>query len=328
MSNLALPLRDDVSPQPTLPVRPRYLRVVATTACPLRCSFCHAEGDAHDGGERELPARLLNEILVAAAATGIKKFKFLGGEPLARRDLPDLVRTIRTCCPRADISVISSGVVPPRRFDALFEAGLDRANLSIHGWSVEALGQRGGSERGHALRHRNLTAIIGSGRPTKLNYVYTGSEVREDLASFLDWAALQPVVVNILDDLGDDEASWRTVLDVCRQLRGPWQQCWSEEDPNSLPTTHLVWADGLRVEVKTEQIGLLGPWRGCRLCPARSRCREGIFAVRLNHRGELQPCMDRPDFVLPLLPILRRGGASAVAGAWTDYVDRWLGGRS
>ena len=324
MTALALSAATGEQRPQQLPGRPRYLRVVATTACPLRCPFCHAEGDSWDGGARELEGSALCRLLEAAAAVGIRKFKFLGGEPLARQDLPELIGAVRSASPSADVSVITSGVVAPRRLERAFEAGLDRANVSIHGWSVEALALRGGSPKGHALRATNLAALIASGRPTKLNYVYTGPQDDADLVPFLDWAASRRVVVNLLDDLGDSDASWRGILDVCRRLRGPWSMSWVEDDPCSLPTTQLLWRDGLRVEVKTQQVGLLAPWRSCRLCPARSRCREGIFAVRLNHRGELQPCMDRPDLTLPLLPILEGGGVAGVTEAWSRYVERWL----
>lgn len=325
---MTLPLLDPASPlnRVLLPDQPRYLRIVATTACPLRCSFCHAEGDEWTGGSRRLETGVLSQLLEAGAACGIRKFKFLGGEPLLRLDLPVLVAATRRAAPGADISVISSGVAAPDRFTALLDAGLDRVNLSIHGWMPEAFALRGGSRRSHELRRRSLETVLATGRPTKLNYVYGGPQDHQDLRVFLDWAASRPVVVNLLDDLGNPDASWRTLLRACLELRGPWAWRRSEADPDSLATTRLGWDDGLEVEIKAAQIGDIGPWSACRLCPRRSGCREGIFAVRLNHRGELQPCMDRPDFTLPLVPLLERGGVPAVVAAWTGFVDRWWAG--
>lgn len=306
-----------------LPLRPSYLRIVVTTSCPLRCDYCHMEGDPWSGGPRGLDGETLSRLLEAAARCGIQKFKYLGGEPLARRDLPEITARLRAAAPRSDISVISSGVGAPDRFDALFDAGLDRANLSIHGWSLASFSRRGGTDRGFALRQACIDRVLAQGRLVKLNYVIDGTE-GDDLTDLLDWAADRPVVVNLLDDLTDEDASSGTVALLLKSLRGPWVRAVPEPDPHSLPTTRLHWADGLEIELKTEQLGLLAPWRACRLCPVRLRCREGIFAVRLNHRGELQPCMDRPDVRLPLVPILQAGGVDAVVQAWSDFIDARL----
>jgi transcription elongation GreA/GreB family factor len=63
--------------------RPTYLRVVATTRCNHRCDYCHMEGDPHaPGTASELPTAHLIASLHAAVLAGVKKFKFLGGEPL------------------------------------------------------------------------------------------------------------------------------------------------------------------------------------------------------------------------------------------------------
>ena len=305
-----------------LPLRPSYLRIVVTTSCPLRCDYCHMEGDPWSGGPRGLDGETLSRLLEAAARCGIQKFKYLGGEPLVRRDLPEITARLRAAAPEADISVISSGVAAPERFAALFAAGLDRANLSIHGWSAESFARHGGTARGFALRQACLDRVLAEGRPVKLNYVI-GTE-GDNLRDLLGWAAGRPVVVNLLDDLTDEDASSGTVARQLEALRGPWERAVPEPDPHSLPTTRLHWADGLEVELKTEQLGLLAPWRACRLCPARIRCREGIFAVRLNHRGELQPCMDRPDVRLALVPILEAGGVDAVVEAWSAFIDARL----
>ena len=308
-----------VSPATAPPGPPTYLRVVVTTACPLRCSYCHMEGDQHTGGARGLDQATLVALLRAGAQAGIRKFKFLGGEPLARRDLPEVTAALRAAAPDADISIISSGVGAPGAFEALIEAGLDRINLSIHGWSEAAFAERGGSVRNHKRRRESIERVLALGRPLKLNYVLTAGTER-DLGQLLDWAAAHRVMVSVLDDLNDPDSGPDTVAAALVRLRGPWKGARSSPDPDSLPTTRLDWSDGLLVEVKTSQLGSLAPWRACRLCIARLRCREGIHAVRLTHRGRLQPCMDRPDVALDLVPLLA-DGEDAVARAWRSFVN-------
>ena len=311
----------DVSTLSSTAVRlglPQYLRVVVTRSCPLACGYCHAEGDPGKNGlgpntdER-------TELVLAAVANGIRKIKLLGGEPLVATEAPKLIAGIKRGAPHVDLSIITSGVGPPGRLDALFEAGLDRANLSIHGWGKAAFAQRKGTEKMLAFRDQSLASLIARGRPLKLNYVYGGPADLPDLGDLLGWAADRGALVNVLDDLGKDIGA-AGVLHAVRQLRGPEASLRVSPDPDSLDTLRLTWSDGLEVEVKHLSLGVLAPWVSCAKCPVRSRCREGIHAVRLTYDGVFRTCMDRPDIGLALVPILRREGQGGVAKAMRTWL--------
>lgn len=307
-------------PVATATLRPRYLRVVVTRACPLACAYCHAEGDpGQDTGGPTVEERAL--LVLAGVANGIRKIKLLGGEPLIAKDAPALVYRVKAAAPAVDVSIITSGVAPTARLDALFDAGLDRANLSIHGWSAKAFARRRGTERMRAMRDDTLAALAQRGRPLKLNYVYGGQDDVDDLDALLDWAAGRAVVVNVLDDLGRPEIGSNGVLAAVRQLRGRERGLRVSPDADSLDTLRLTWVDGLEVEVKHLTLGDLAPWRACAACPVRARCREGIHAVRLSYDGVLRTCMDRPDVGVGLLPVLRSEGVGRVTQRWQGWLE-------
>jgi len=317
-------MRIDATPQLCgAPIRrervgsPTYLRVVVTPACPMRCAYCHAEGDKPNG-RRSLDLPTLNALLEGAVRAGIRKIKFLGGEPLVRADLPDVVRHLRGLGVALDLSVITSGAVPVQRVHALFDAGLDRMNLSIHGWGPEAFARRSPTPGLRDRRDVVLQALLDAGRPLKLNYVVSGPEDEPDLSALLDWAAGRPLVVNVLDELGGDLGP-SGVLNTVLRLRGPAVDAWIEPDANSLETVRLRWADGLVVEIKHLQLGALAPWRACATCPVRASCKEGIHAVRLTHEGEIRPCMDRPDLGRPLREVAAVS-QEAINLAWRAFL--------
>lgn len=303
---------------------PTYLRIVVNAVCPLSCSFCHKEGDPAQGKYRTgLSFPEICDYLDVAVMMGVKKFKFLGGEPLVRKDLPAIVGHLRQQAPDADISLITSGAANPSHLRDCLAQGLNRANMSIHGWTPEAFARNGGRNHLFQMRQENLDLLMAAGKPLKLNYVYIGPQVVEDLREFLTWAADKPVVVNLLNDLSQMDIGAEELYQVLRDMCGPWGDTVSVPDPHSLSTTHLVWEHGLRVEIKTEQLGLVAPWRDCQTCPLRSRCREGIFALRLTHQGNLRLCMDREDVELPLHPI-REQGIDSLAPAWDEFVHAHL----
>jgi len=304
---------------------PTYLRAVVTTKCPLSCSYCHMEGDPHQSGASwQLDDQMLDDCLSVAVAAGVRKFKFLGGEPLVRRGLAARIGVLRKQAPAADLSIITSGVAEVAVVEGLFAAGLSRMNVSIHGFTPSALAKRSRlAERHHAQRAAVLDYLLSLRRPLKLNYVYGGPADEPDLAALLKWAADHPVLVNVLDDLGRDELGPQSLLSLLTRLCGPWDRALEEPDPDSLPTTRLHWPSGLVVEVKTEQLGRFAPWQDCASCPMRARCREGIYAVRLTHRGQLQLCMDQPTLGVSLVEALK-GGPSEALDTWQRFISSHL----
>jgi cyclic pyranopterin phosphate synthase len=302
---------------------PTYVRVVLTAECPLACAYCHQEGDAAvPGRARGLETEEWITLLGVALDLGAKKIKFLGGEPLLRRDLPSIVAALRARDASADLSVITSGAVPADRLDRLYEAGLSRCNVSIHGFGATAFAER--TQRGHAQwqqRNAFLEAARAHGRPLKTNYVYRGPEDDEDLRAYLAFAAERGLLVNVLDDLGRADLDASVLERVVVSMRGTPERRWVEPDPHSLPTLRLAWTDGLAVELKDQRLGVVAPWTTCEGCSARSQCREGIFALRVGHTGELRPCMDRPDLGVDLAGPLRRDGLLSARARYRVFVS-------
>jgi cyclic pyranopterin phosphate synthase len=234
--------------------------------------------------------------------------------------MPLIVEDLRTLHPHLDLSIITAGAVPPERLAACLDAGLSRANLSIHGWRIEAFRKNGGTVGKLAQRNGCLALLLGRGLPLKLNYVYGGPDCLADLAALLDFAADKPVVVNVLDDLQDSSAGSATVLEAVARLRGQPSERWTEPDPHSLPTLRLRWADGLLVEIKDTRLGDVAPWKACSTCPVRNQCREGIHALRLTHTGNLQPCMDRPELGRALAEVTGVPALAHEMNAWLREV--------
>ncbi len=122
----------DISPAPVFPGS--YLRAVVTARCPLSCSYCHMEGDpAQPGAAHGLPTAAWMDLLHVALDCGVRKLKLVGGEPLVRRDLPEIIASLRQRDAEVDISIITSGAVPRDAIDRCFDAGLSRCNVTIHG---------------------------------------------------------------------------------------------------------------------------------------------------------------------------------------------------
>ncbi|MCR4400346.1 MAG: radical SAM protein, partial [Syntrophomonadaceae bacterium] len=65
------------------------------------------------------------------AEMGITKVRLTGGEPLVRRNLPELVRMVAAIDRIDDIAITTNGVLFPAMALQLKAAGLHRVNLSL-----------------------------------------------------------------------------------------------------------------------------------------------------------------------------------------------------
>jgi pyrroloquinoline quinone biosynthesis protein E len=110
---------------------PLALVAELTHRCPLHCVYCSNPLELTARG-RELSADSWARVFREAAELGVLQADFTGGEPLARPDLTEIIRSARAAGLYA--SLISSGLpLDERRLEELVAAGLDHFQLSFQG---------------------------------------------------------------------------------------------------------------------------------------------------------------------------------------------------
>lgn len=112
--------------------RIEYLRVSVTDKCNLRCIYCMpVEGLPWLRRDEILTYEEIARIVHAMAGMGLERVRITGGEPLVRRDLPDLVRMIAGTPGIEDLSLSTNAVLLADQADALRSAGIRRVNVSL-----------------------------------------------------------------------------------------------------------------------------------------------------------------------------------------------------
>src|SRR5712672_1613411 len=71
-----------------------YLRVSVTDRCDLRCFYCMSEDMTFLPKADLLTLEELDRLCSAFIAKGVRKLRLTGGEPLVRRNLMSLVRSL------------------------------------------------------------------------------------------------------------------------------------------------------------------------------------------------------------------------------------------
>jgi cyclic pyranopterin phosphate synthase len=107
------------------------LRISVTDRCNIRCVYCMPETVQFLPKERLLSFEEIARFVRAATSVGIDKIRLTGGEPLVRRDLPDLVAQIAAIPGIADVGLTTNGILLAPMARDLYDAGLRRINISL-----------------------------------------------------------------------------------------------------------------------------------------------------------------------------------------------------
>ncbi|MBK7858725.1 MAG: GTP 3',8-cyclase MoaA [Archangiaceae bacterium] len=109
----------------------RNLRISVTDRCNLRCAYCMPEEDyVWLPGAQILSFEELSALVDRFIALGVKKVRLTGGEPLLRRELPELVKLLASK-PLEDLALTTNGVLLEAQAQALADAGLHRVTVSL-----------------------------------------------------------------------------------------------------------------------------------------------------------------------------------------------------
>lgn len=160
--------------------RPYALLAEITYRCPLHCPYCsnpvaaslreaprRPRADGYSNGE--LTTEEWSRVIREAAALGVLQIGFSGGEPLARRDLSELIRAAREA--NLYTNLITSGIgLDDNRLRLLREAGLDSIQLSFQS-DESSLADEVAGARAHERKLDVAAKIRAAGIPLSLNFV-------------------------------------------------------------------------------------------------------------------------------------------------------------
>src|SRR2546428_12950865 len=112
--------------------RIKSLRISITDKCNFRCSYSMpAEALPWLKKAELLSYEEIERIARVAVSIGIEQIRLTGGEPLVRRDVPDLVRQLHRIEGLRSLSITTNGILLKQQGKALAEAGLNRINVSL-----------------------------------------------------------------------------------------------------------------------------------------------------------------------------------------------------
>ncbi len=155
---------------------PLALVAELTHRCPLHCVYCSNPLELQARAS-ELPTEAWSRVFKEAAEAGVLQTDFTGGEPLARPDIVELIRSARSA--GLYVSLITSGLpLDEAKLEELVRAGLDHFQLSFQGAREETANDISGT-KSHQQKLRVLRWLTRYRMGVTLNFVIHRRNIAE-----------------------------------------------------------------------------------------------------------------------------------------------------
>ncbi len=257
-----------------------YLRVSVTDRCDLRCFYCMSEDMTFLPKADLLTLEELDRLCSAFIAKGVRKLRLTGGEPLVRRNVMSLVRSLsRHLASGAldELTLTTNGSQLARFAEELKDCGVRRINVSLD--TLDPAKFRAITRWGDLDKVLSgIEAARAAGLAVKINAVALKGMNEDEIPSLMAWAhgkgmGLTLIEVMPMGDIGAGRIDQYVPLSLVRARLAKRYTMTDLDETTGGPARYV------RVEETGGKIGFITPMTHnfCEACnrvrsPAPGRC--------------------------------------------------------
>jgi len=296
--NVAVGHSPEVAPAPMIDPfgrRVSYLRVSVTDRCDLRCVYCMAEEMTFLPKADLLTLEELDRLCGAFVDKGVKKIRITGGEPLVRRGIMTLFRSLgrRLGSGLEELTVTTNGTQLAKFAAELMDCGVKRINVSLD--TLDAAKFKAITRWGEIEPiFSGLRAAKAAGLAIKINAVALKDVNEHEIDHMVEWCGGEGFDLCLIETMpmGDIDGDRTAQYLPLSLLRARLAEKWTLTD-----TDYRTGGPARYVAVKetSRRIGFITPL-------THNFC-ESCNRVRLTCTGMLYMCLgqnDQADLRLPL----------------------------
>jgi cyclic pyranopterin phosphate synthase len=265
-----------------------YLRVSVTDRCDFRCVYCMAEDMTFLPKRDLLTLEELDRVCTVFIGRGVRKLRITGGEPLVRRDIMTLFRSLSRHLKSGaldELTVTTNGSQLARYADDLAACGVRRVNVSMDTLDAEKF--RRITRWGDLGKVRaGLDAAKAAGLKVKINAVALKGVNEDEIEDLIEWAHGNGMDLTLIEvmPLGEIEPHRVEQFLPLSVIRARLLQRYSLEDLDERtggPARYV------RVKETGGKLGFITPM-------THNFC-ESCNRVRLTCTGQLFMCLGQED---------------------------------
>jgi cyclic pyranopterin phosphate synthase len=265
-----------------------YLRVSVTDRCDLRCFYCMSEDMTFLPKADLLTLEELDRLCSAFIAKGVRKLRLTGGEPLVRRNVMSLVRSLSRHLKTGalnELTLTTNGTQLARFAGELRDCGVRRINVSMD--TLDAAKFRAITRWGELDKVlAGIEAARSAGLAVKINAVALKNLNEEEIPALMEWAhglgmALTLIEVMPMGDIGAGRIDQYVPLSLVRARLAKQYTLIDLDDDTGGPARYV------RVSETGGKLGFITPM-------THNFC-ESCNRVRITCTGTLHTCLGHED---------------------------------
>jgi cyclic pyranopterin phosphate synthase len=292
-----------------------YLRVSVTDRCDFRCVYCMAEDMSFLPKKDILSLEELDRVSSAFIERGVRKLRLTGGEPLVRRNIMELVRSLSRHLKTGaleELTLTTNGSQLRRYADDLAGHGVRRINISLD--TRDAAKFRAITRWGDLAKVLDgIEAALAAGLQVKINMVALKDANEDEIIPMLEWCHGRGMDLTLIETmpLGDIDSDRTDQYLPLSLVRTRLAECFTLDD-----IAHRTGGPARYVRVK-ETGGRLGF-----ITPLTHNFCESCNRVRLTCTGTLYMCLGQEDSADLRAPLRASEGNELLHAAISEALSR------
>lgn len=292
-----------------------YLRVSVTDRCDFRCVYCMSEDMAFLPKRDLLTLEELDRICSTFVGRGVRKLRITGGEPLVRRDIMALFRSLSRHLDSGaldELTVTTNGSQLARHAAELAACGVRRVNVSMDTLDPDKF--RRITRWGELSKvMAGLDAAQEAGLKVKINTVALKGVNEDEIEPLLQWAHGRGMDLTLIEvmPLGEVEVQRVDQFLPLSMVRARLAASYTLED---LAERTGGPARYVRVQETGGKLGFITPM-------THNFC-ESCNRVRLTCTGQLFMCLGQEDAADLRTPVRASESNQALEQAIVDAIAR------
>ena len=291
-----------------------YLRVSVTDRCDLRCFYCMSEDMTFLPKADLLTLEELDRLCSVFIGKGVRKLRLTGGEPLVRRNMISLVRSLSRHLSTGaldELTLTTNGSLLAKFADELADCGVRRINVSLD--TLDAARFRQITRWGEFDKvMAGIKAAQAAGLRVKINAVALRNINEDEIPELIEWAHgegmdLTLIEVMPLGDIGPGRVEQYLPLSLVRSRLESRYTLTDLDERSGGPARYT------RVRETGGKLGFITPL-------THNFC-ESCNRVRITCTGTIHTCLGQEDAADLRRPLRASADDELVSAA----IDRAIG---
>jgi cyclic pyranopterin phosphate synthase len=293
-----------------------YLRVSVTDRCDFRCVYCMAEDMTFLPKAEILTLEELDRLCSAFVRRGVRKLRLTGGEPLVRKGVMGLVRSLSRHLDAGqldELTLTTNGSQLGRYAKELADCGVRRVNVSVDTLDAQKFAAITRWGRLDQVME-GLAAAKAAGLAIKINAVALKGVNEHEFDGLIEWCGREGFDLTLIEVMPMGDIGGENRVDQYLPLslvRARLAQRWTLEDidyRSGGPARYV------RIAETGQRLGFITPL-------THNFC-ESCNRVRLTCTGTLYMCLGQEDAADLRAPLRASGEDNLLDAAIAEAIAR------